>query len=460
MKKSLFILSILLFVGCKFSESETKRIKELNDVKNLFIINPSENEKKVIDEWVKVFSRNISLTNEKKEVVDDLFISNSPTFYFEDTLPNKKSRSGETNKIREVSYKIGEKKTMQDPFDNRYYTVSVVYEGEFCYLWVEDGIDTVELDLEEFAKKFDEIYKKQTNLSGSKFTGESVKDGLIFPNKKISIVLYDIKNQSYLGYFSSNNYSSGAQIEAIFTDIESAFNEKKKSEVLSTICHEFSHLLTHVNKYLKKGLLYETWYTELLAMISEDFFKDDLNVSIENSSQARFFSFVNNGSYVYGFKNWQSDAYMANSYANAYTFGAFLARNYGGAELFYEIFHNDYVNEESIVRAVNKVNKINITFNDLLKEFCYILVNIDNSDKNLPSLNKSHSFKIGEFTYSLSDIGPDDLPEGLSYKVEYDTFDSVTNKYLGSYGFNYLRFDSATDVTVSLFNKDLILEWN
>ena len=93
-------------------------------------------------------------------------------------------------------------------------------------------------------------------------------------------------------------------------------------------------------------------------MLVEDFLKEDLEVSFIHSPQGRLSSFIK-GDYNYGFKNennWESSELALKSYANAYAFGAFLVRNYGGAKLLKEICSNNFTNEE-LVEAI-KLGKI------------------------------------------------------------------------------------------------------
>lgn len=452
MKKLVVLcLSFFCFFGCDFTKD---KIQKIDDVNNLFIINPSKNEKELFDEWFTVStSRKVENSNAEKTI----------PFVLDTSLLEVNSRNVQNggDEYQEKTYEIGKEHTVFDPFDDSIISIKLFYEGEFCYVWADKNSDVENLDFENFAKYFDKIYEKQTFLAGSKFDGKSdYYQNLILPNKKISLVLYDIPDRNIMGYFAPVNYSSSSRMEAIFADINYAFDEKTVGDCISTICHEFSHLLTYVNKCLKKGLVYETWYTEMIAMVSEDFYKNDLNASFEQSSQARLFYFVKDATYAYGFRNWQDNNLMYASYANAYAFGAFLVRNYGGAELFYEICHNDYVNEDSIVNAVNKINNTELTFNDLLKEFCYILANTDNSDKDLPSLSKSVSSTISGFTYNLDAINLAKLPVATEYEIRFDTTESITHRYLGGYGFNYLKFDTPTDVDITFFNENLIIEYN
>ena len=57
------------------------------------------------------------------------------------------------------------------------------------------------------------------------------------------------------------------------------------------------------------------------------------------------------------------------SYANAYAFGAWLIRNYGGSDLVKEMMANGKANNDCIASAVNTINGSSYSFNDLIQEF-------------------------------------------------------------------------------------------
>lgn len=116
---------------------------------------------------------------------------------------------------------------------------------------------------------------------------------------------------SIVGFFNPNNYIfpvdemqpfKTSKIEVIVIDSVYAKDEKSKDAVSLTLVHEFNHLLTFVNKYLRKKLNYETWYTEMLSMVTEDFFMEDFEIQFIGSPHERLIRFIN-GWYIYGFKN-------------------------------------------------------------------------------------------------------------------------------------------------------------
>lgn len=78
------------------------------------------------------------------------------------------------------------------------------------------------------------------------------------------------------------------------------------------------------------------------------------------------------------------------NYANAYAFGAFLARNYGGAEIIKKIATNEYVNEEAVEKATGK------SFEELIKNFAISFLYPSNGDNPYTQDSKIFSLHKGD----------------------------------------------------------------
>lgn len=468
MKKCIFVLllSFLVF-GCNDNHHVVEEFDshELQDVNYLIITNPTDKNKDIISTWIKI--ENISRNIEEKKLVDEQPIHST---YIERTIPYKsldtsllsiKNERNVETKLREVSYKVGESHVFYD-YDGSIVNGKLFVEGEYCYVWQDKELEeNAKLSIDElrdFAEKFDKIYLKQLELCGPKYDGITIYNDVINPSKKISILMTDISEPNVLGFFSSSNYfkesnfSSGIEVlvgDSVYA--KDAIDSKNEGAVFSTMVHEFNHLLNFVNKELKYGLSQESWYTEMLSMITEDFFMEDFNIEYIGSPQQRLESFISLG-YMYGFKNWEKidSNYVTYNYANAYAFGAFLARNYGGAKLIKEICTNEYVNEESVVQAVNKINGTNKTFNDLICEFSYILFNVQNLNTEMPSLYKDCSETLNDFDFKLNKIDLSNLPSENKLNIKGIEPNDIENAYLGAYGINFVVFNEPTDIILKI----------
>ena len=124
-------------------------------------------------------------------------------------------------------------------------------------------------------------------------------------------------------------------------------------------------------KNILNGKNGETWYIELLSMLCEDLMQEHLGIEDKNSPKARTQTF--NASYYYSGINEYNENNPSVSYATAYSFGSFLARNFGGAALVQKISKNSSVNEDSILDAVNSLNKTSCTYDYLFEKYLLAL---------------------------------------------------------------------------------------
>jgi hypothetical protein len=110
----------------------------------------------------------------------------------------------------------------------------------------------------------------------------------------------------------------------------------------------------------------------MLSMLCEDMMQSKLGLSDEQSVKGERLPGFNTAYYCSGILEYLSEN-SALSYSTSYTFGAWLCRQYGGAALVKAMMTNDYKNEESIVKAVNDVNKKDYTFETLFRQFLLML---------------------------------------------------------------------------------------
>ncbi|MDY3886341.1 MAG: hypothetical protein SOZ24_03710, partial [Treponema sp.] len=187
--------------------------------------------------------------------------------------------------------------------------------------------------------------------------------------------------------------------------------------------HEFQHLENFVNKVVlsSNNRSVSTWYNEMLSMLSEDIFTDLLGIALENAPANRLNFF--NAYYPLGFYKWRSgsdyspsgDVYI--SYANSYAFGAYLLRNFGGIELIKKICQNDFVDEESITKALESLD-YGFTFSDVLLNFYQILF-----ENESYSLNKEFSDNLFGCKLNIKAIDLKKFP--ATEKIPYFVYDNA-----------------------------------
>lgn len=341
--------------------------------------------------------------------------------------------------------------------------------GENCYVWVIDGFyktsssTTAQQKInssqaQEIADKFDEIYDYVRYIFGEEsdyIADVKTRYGQeeeYFPlltdvsdtGEKVNIVVYDIFSDyrssaegGVYGYFWSKDYFTQNYAKALGSDagvikysnegkyfyVDSYFVNTDEDGIYSTLAHEFQHMINFGTKVINPAIKgktvsqFSTWYTEMLSMLCEDMMQTYLGIQDEKSPLARLPYFC---AYypLSGIVDWLDGDSVLVSYATAYTFGAFLARNFGGPELIKEIAQNDYVDQESITKALRKMG-YSETFDSVFKKYARALV-FDNP--NEPTLNQLVKLKnaYNDYYYPMKAI---DI-----FNVEWDLSETEKRK--------------------------------
>ena len=337
---------------------------------------------------------------------------------------------------------------VQDAMENWIEKSAVLSSiGDYCYVWtVEENYSTAsvsytdnkitEVQSKEIAVKFDQMYLPETAIFGNKY---SVKyPDFIDPKDKISILIYDIdadyspsQNSGVFGFFWAKDYYSGESDGSIpgyglktnedeLFYIDSHFLDSYPEGIYSTLAHEFQHMLNFVQKDLTYGLDPDIWYNEMLSMVCEDLLSAHIGITKENGPQSRLYEFIYSY-YESGLSDWLSGQDVLKSYAGAYTFGAFLARNYGGAQFIKDAASSRSVDQNSINDALAKssvysTENFESVFKSYGRSLCYTDIP---SSYNIPSLNMPGSSVIGSYTYN---IYPINLEEYFYYAGPVKTY--------------------------------------
>jgi len=338
-------------------------------------------------------------------------------------------------------------------------TVAFLYDSE-----AEDSGQSLmdsylkDSDFEKIGKTFDNIYKAETSLLGSNKFSSLFGDQISYNSDKISIVISDIycdstENQKSgtFGYFYPNDFYCGDGAEDISNQteviyIDSVLYKNCPDLTLSTLAHEFAHLLNYCNKEMKKVCDdEETWYTEMMAMVTEELmYTDYVNTSASDSNQVSKvrIPYYCKSSNI-GFTAW-NDANVYENYGNIFTYGSFLARNYGGINLIHEIATNNASETESITAALQKCGQ-DATFTDTLISFAVNSMNAKTKKSDVITLNKAVSGTINGYDFDGSAL---DITKHGGMTIQKNK--NVTS--LGSTGFTIQYAGKGTknlDVTLS-----------
>ena len=281
-----------------------------------------------------------------------------------------------------------------------------------------------------------DIYDWVTNIFGSPWGSHSY-DNLISATaaQSIDILFFDISNDGnltdsdpnggILGFFwskdsfltSSANYSNerllfymDSVLSAKKTDASWEISDYWPSEMVSTLAHEFQHMIHFYQKNVKRASSSETWINEMASMVTEDLLADKMLVNgprgvsytddragSSGNTKGRL-PVYNNYDYIGPTVWYEGNSALISSGIN-YAFGAYLARNYGGAALFQSIVQSSDSNYQAIVNAV-VAQGYTETFTSLLQKWGVAVLSSDDT-----SMASGYLYNTGGgFTSTLNGI--------------------------------------------------------
>jgi hypothetical protein len=294
--------------------------------------------------------------------------------------------------------------------------------GQYGNIWViNNGITTAEAQV--LSMNFDILYPAETNILGFEYGGGPNGNGGKDGDPKIQILVYNI-GSSMLGYFWDKDFhdnQTGSNKAEIFY-ISSTYMKSSPELIYLTLAHEFQHMINFNRKYVENGRYSATWYDETLSMMAEDVMVNILGIPATHADypiRDHIPYFIETYDKV-GFTEWPNSPYP---YSKGYTFGAYLMRNYGGAELLKKILDNDTVNIASLTAALNEMSP-GTTFETALSRFGESMIFSGDSipegtltfDKTVTTTvtahNGTHTYTLLGFDiwtmmrYSSSNLGP------------------------------------------------------
>lgn len=298
--------------------------------------------------------------------------------------------------------------------------------GKTLNIWVADncwdgyvGMDDVDPDvtssmIDTLAAKFltpgdnNDIYEWISGIYGEEWGGHGYSN-LIAANNEITIVLYDIMNDGLpasgegrvVGLFDGvNNYKASADsrsnerimffIDApLFADDTggggwSVTDDFWPREVISTLAHELQHMIHFYQKQVKHGTGgTDTWLNEMCSLIAEDLVSNKISAdgprgvsysdgsagpSPNTADRLSRYNYYNDESLIYWPPSGSATEEYLIHYSLSYSFGAYLARNYGGPALFQNIVQNSDTDYDAVKTALLTTGN-DIGFNRVLQRW-------------------------------------------------------------------------------------------
>lgn len=307
---------------------------------------------------------------------------------------------------------------------------------------------------EKIAAAFDAVYYPETNIFGYEYGGGPGGDGGRDGEIRINILIYDLyfdatpdQSGGYVGYFWGKDYFSTEELSSLGYDyksnyseifyIDSFFVDAYAGVAYSTLAHEYQHMIHFNEKIIKKDLASSSWFNEMLSLLTEDMtasyleeaLGDDYDADVEGPI-ASWIPYFNYYYWYYGVTDWD-DTY-GDTYATVYAFGAYLARNYGGAVFIKELASNAYVDEQSVTAALEALDCSETTFDEAFERYGEAVVYSSSafSDGKVPA-------SINTFDRTATSA-VDNSENGENYEYIFDGFDIWK---IANYGAGYEYYD-------------------
>jgi hypothetical protein len=259
--------------------------------------------------------------------------------------------------------------------------------GQYGNIWVMDenygsgasANKITDSQAQTLAQKFDQIYPLETKLIGYEYGGGPGGDGGKDGDPKVQILVYDIVDTSgtamAAGYFWSKDFYTNAQLGSSYKSnlaeifyIDASQVRDVPVYIYSALIHEFQHMIHFNQKYVKRGISSATWYNEMLSMMAEDVIGPMIGIPLTDPKHTIRVRMPTALYYYHaeGISEWGT--LSSRSYATKSAFGAYLMRNYGGAELLQRLISNNTTNNASITSALSEFSS-GLTFEQALAKY-------------------------------------------------------------------------------------------
>ncbi|MCL2294614.1 MAG: hypothetical protein FWC36_07100 [Spirochaetes bacterium] len=233
--------------------------------------------------------------------------------------------------------------------------------GTHGNIWVMDNVRTPlpEGRAKELARRFDLIYPRATAILGYEYGGGPGGNGGRDRDPRIQILVYDILDRNGTvaagGFFWGKDWFPRSQIpssnEAEIFYIDTSQVIRFPDFAAAILVHELQHMINWNMKFVRHGRNSAAWYNEMLSAMAEDIILPMVGVGAYNryhpiNQRLRLFLATY---HERGVTEWHNQLAC---YSRVFGFGAYLLRNFGGADLLRRILHNNTVNEASITAAL------------------------------------------------------------------------------------------------------------
>ena len=179
--------------------------------------------------------------------------------------------------------------------------------------------------------------------------------------------------------------------ERLMLFADSPFLTQDQDTIIGTLAHEFQHLIHFYQKKIVRDIDSETWFNEMASLVAQDLIADKLEIdgprgvasddAAAGDPENRFGRLPEYNRYN-DIQVTAWDGTLAN-YSITYALGAYLARNYGGAELFGRIVQSGRSGVEAVEGALGELDH-DVTFPRLLANWAAANLLSDNTAAPVP----------------------------------------------------------------------------
>ena len=427
----------------KILDNEDKNIiltpKSVLDFRNKIKEELNQPIKKDATKNYKLLARSTNENDTQKFYID--------TFQSDGSSSTKQINATARKVVKNVSTAYGTKTLVVWVEDDEYNDGSLFSNGRVTQDMVDNLADTF---LKAGSKN--DIYDWVTNVYGKEWgaDAQSKNSRLISDNGYIDILIDDMEHDGIAGYFyAKDNFKSAYKPQSnekimfyinsrVYTRSGHTQDENEK-EVLTTLAHEFQHMIHFYQRSVLKDNPHPTWLNEMLSETTEDLIAtkidykgprnvdpDDGTAGPDGNRGGRYPNFNDNN--TLSLTSWSN---QLEDYSKVSAFGTFLTRNYNGPKVLHDIEYSS----KSGYLAVEDATKVD--FKTLLSKWGSAVVLSDNKDLsvNIPRYNfgKFKNVSYNGITYNLGSINFYNYIPEPTFKSS-DTLDKNANLYyhLGS----------------------------
>ena len=349
-------------------------------------------------------ARSVSGVSFGEEIFDDGIYGVTVDAEFEPSRAAAASVSGTISVSEGVSRKIVVDHAISNGSVSDFYAENFVISavGENCIVWMKSTSGAV-YRARAIAEKFDAMCGFIRESFGDECDGIFTSAGSCVPAGGISatgtfvnIVVYDIGGDyvstgsgSIAGYFSSKDfYAEGIAKNTNagkYIYIDEYFVMSRFELAVSTLAHEFQHMIHFYQKTVLRGVKSELWFNEMLSMLCEDLIQDKMGISDSNSPKNRLPRFIRD--YSDCGLEFRSELTLL-SYSASYAFGAWLAREFGGIAVIGEMAKNALTGMKSVTAAVGTVLGRDVSAEWILCQYAQACVFNGEMEYDYPTFNQ------------------------------------------------------------------------